>query len=297
MSNLVLTVNLRCARLSSAGGQTPSNYREVPDASMGSPLVRLLELLDERTAKATMFVCADQVRHCPGVIRKFAERGHEIGVLQCRNHQQENSSAGWSSPAIANARDALQQLTGQAVDSFRDDAYSLGREDRGNWSPLVAAGFQYDSSVLPYEKGTGRDSQWPRYPFRMRVGNSELVEWPIATARYFGKLFPIGCEWYTEALPYWLLRRSLRSFHSAGWPAIVATGASLPAGDELCGDKSVATRSRFNTGESKWVLHLLNDFHLETLSAATSRLRLQELATLRPIPSPTGQTDVPVARN
>jgi peptidoglycan-N-acetylglucosamine deacetylase len=80
---------------------------------------RLLDLLDEHSAKASFFLIGNFVRECPELARQIAARGHLIG-----NHTQAHPNLFWLSPsAVRNemqqCQHALLDATGATAKYFR----------------------------------------------------------------------------------------------------------------------------------------------------------------------------------
>ena len=85
--------------------------------SESTPL--LLDLLDEHQARATFFVCGQNVRRLPGVAREIVARGHEIA-----NHTHSHAALYLKSRSfirheVAAAQDQIADTTGVAPRLFR----------------------------------------------------------------------------------------------------------------------------------------------------------------------------------
>ena len=61
-----------------------------------------------------------------------------------------------------------------------------------------------------------------RFPFVIRrAGERELVEFPMSTARVFGRNWPLGGGAYLRVLPYPYIRWGMRRVNGEGQPALV----------------------------------------------------------------------------
>lgn len=108
---------------------------------------RILDLLDEYSARATFFLIAAEAENHPAVVRQIAQRGHEVAShslthpvpFTALSDDELRREAGGS-------REILQRLCGLEVVGFR--APSFGLDDRV-LAALSAAGYAYDASAFP----------------------------------------------------------------------------------------------------------------------------------------------------
>jgi hypothetical protein len=61
----------------------------------------------------------------------------------------------------------------------------------------------------------------PVQPYRLRVGERELLELPPLTLEIAGRRLPVGGGGYLRLLPLGLLRAGLRQQAARGWPGCV----------------------------------------------------------------------------
>jgi hypothetical protein len=106
-------------------------------------------MLHDLGMRITFFVvgCDADRDENAGAIRSLTDAGHEVG-----NHSYEHEpwlhlyGAAQIDEELARAEDAIERVTGRAVDGFRGPGYS--------WSPLlletlVQRGYRFDASTLP----------------------------------------------------------------------------------------------------------------------------------------------------
>jgi peptidoglycan-N-acetylglucosamine deacetylase len=150
-----------------------SNWTHLPKASAACACVaitiddgpdpevtpRVLDLLDERGARATFFCIGERVLQHPALAREIARRGHAV-----ENHSQRHllrfSLLGPSAMAaeIARAQQAIGDTTGETARFFRAPA--------GLRNPLLAA-------VL--ERAQLQLASWTRRGFDTRTGDADRV--------------------------------------------------------------------------------------------------------------------------
>ncbi|MGH7263770.1 MAG: XrtA system polysaccharide deacetylase [Candidatus Rokuibacteriota bacterium] len=172
---------------------------------------RVLGLLDTREVRATFFVLGEVAIAHPALVRKIAGNGHEIA---CHGHRHELVSG--QSPAefradVRQAKDVLEDLTGEPVLGYRAPNFSIGRAQRWAYDVLLEEGFRYDSSTYPILHDRYGDPGAPRFPHEVRrTGDRTLMEFPIGTARVGGVNWPVGGGGYFRLLPVTWIRRGIQ---------------------------------------------------------------------------------------
>ena len=172
---------------------------------------RVLSLLDGQDIRATFFVLGEVAAIHPGMIRKIAGVGHEIG---CHSYHHELVSCMTPKEFRADIRRAkalLENLTGRAILGYRAPCFSIGRDQRWAYDVLLEEGFRYDSSVYPILHDLYGDPGAPRHPYHIQGnGQGNLTELPIGSARLLGVNLPIGGGGYFRLLPLALMRQGIR---------------------------------------------------------------------------------------
>jgi len=164
---------------------------------------RVLELLNERGAKATFFTLGWLAQRYPRVVRDIVSQGHEVA-----SHGHAHLRASEQSPAefdndIRDAKQLLEDTVGVAVHGYRAPSFSIGHKNLWAFDRIAAAGYRYSSSVYPVWHDHYGMPDAPRFPFRASDG---LLEIPVTTARVFGRNFPAGGGGYFRLAPYALSR-------------------------------------------------------------------------------------------
>ena len=164
---------------------------------------RILELLNERGAKATFFTLGWLAQRYPRLVRDISAQGHEVA-----SHGQAHLRASDQVPAefdidIRTAKQLLEDIAGVAVRGYRAPSFSIGHGNLWAFDRIAAAGYQYSSSVYPVQHDHYGMPDAPRFPYR--VGAS-LLEIPISTTRVFGRNLPAGGGGYFRLAPYALSR-------------------------------------------------------------------------------------------
>src|SRR5262249_35396425 len=108
---------------------------------------RLLDLLDRRGARATVFVLGCIAERHPRLVEEIARAGHEVAC-----HGDRHRPAGELGPAgfaddLLRATRTIEAVTGRRPTAHRSAAWSLGRVRFEGLSQLAGAGYRRDSSL------------------------------------------------------------------------------------------------------------------------------------------------------
>ncbi len=184
-------------------------------------LPELLDLLDEAGCRATFFVLGEVAERLPRRVREIARAGHEVashGFLHLRACERP---AGEFDRDVRRSKALLEDLLGEPVRGFRAPEWSL-RRLKSPLLPLVAAaGFEYDSSLVPYSL-SGRRSN-PVFASRLRWEDAglELLELPVFTFGGFARV-PAGSWTGRLVEPSRLAAAAERHRRRGGLPVAVA---------------------------------------------------------------------------
>lgn len=154
---------------------------------------RILELLDGTSSHATFFVLGWVARRHPGLVRRIAEAGHEVG---CHGdlHRRANTLTQQEFRAdLRAARASLEEAGGARATAFRAPEWSLRSVSSPHLSTLVEEGFLVDSSLLAVPP-IG-DSGNPRRPTVLRTPAGDLLEVPPFVGTFFGRPAMLGGGW------------------------------------------------------------------------------------------------------
>lgn len=172
---------------------------------------RVLELLAAQGVKATFFIVGEVAAAHPSMVRSIARQKHEIAC-----HGYHHTLVSQQSPAefragIGRAKAVLEDIAGERVLGYRAPNFSIGTTQRWAYAILAEEGFRYDSSVYPILHDSYGDRKAPRFAHEVwRNGDSQLIEFPIGTARLCGVNLPIGGGGYFRLLPGKLIESGIR---------------------------------------------------------------------------------------
>jgi polysaccharide deacetylase family protein (PEP-CTERM system associated) len=182
-------------------------------------IAEILEFLSEWGVKATFFCLGVIAERQPGLIKRIADAGHEIGSHSYRHLRLYNLDKATAKEEIHRSRKALQDASGQPVIGFRAPDFSISRDTFDLLDCILNAGYLYDSSIYPISLhdvyGIGGAQ---RAIHKIKDG---LIEYPPSTWKIFSQILPALGGGYFRLYPLFLTKRILRSLESDGVSAMM----------------------------------------------------------------------------
>jgi polysaccharide deacetylase family protein (PEP-CTERM system associated) len=180
----------------------------------------LLDQLAAHGLRATFFIVGQVARHSPALVRAVHRAGHEVA-----SHGWDHTRLHALTPAafradLRQSKDALEQLTGEAVGGYRAPTFSVTGPTAWALDELAEAGLAYDSSIYPVRHDRYGVPAAPRTPFWAAGRCGRVLELPPATLRLGGVNLPVGGGGYFRLLPLFLLEWSLRQVRRGGRPPV-----------------------------------------------------------------------------
>ncbi len=163
---------------------------------------RLLRLLGEENVQTTMFVLGKFAERFPEVVKEIQADGHEVACHGYGHLEVFRQSPDEFFDDIRNSKDLLEQITGKPIKGYRAPDFSIVPETLWALDMLAAAGFEYDSSIVPARLPRYGIAGWPVLPVRVQLSSgSSILEAPLPTFRVLGKDWPVGGGGYHRLLP------------------------------------------------------------------------------------------------
>lgn len=174
-------------------------------------LEEILHKLDEINQKGAFFCVGKLAVDFPQVVRKIADAGHEVGC-HSNTHQWLNKMSYEEAYEDTHAAiDSLQQCIGKKVTSYRAPAFSIGSNNKWAFEVLAANGITCDASVFPAARDFGGFPEFSKMePTIVKYNGIEIHEFPIATAKVFGKDVAYSGGGYFRFFPYWFVEREMK---------------------------------------------------------------------------------------
>jgi polysaccharide deacetylase family protein (PEP-CTERM system associated) len=177
---------------------------------------RVLDLLDANGVKGTFFVLGMVARAKPELVRRIAERGHEVashGMLHVPLHTLDRARVRTD---LTESRAVLSDIIGQDVVGFRAPEFSIMEGNRWALDEIAAAGYRYDSSIYPIAHRRYGISDFARGPVRLELKTGRLWELPLATVHTPLGNLPVGGGGYFRLLPGIALETAVRTLTGRG---------------------------------------------------------------------------------
>ncbi len=160
----------------------------------------ILALLSEKQIRATFFILGWIAHRVPSLVRKIAGEGHEIA-----SHGWDHQRVSALSPAafaedVKRSREVLEQISAGPVLGYRAPSFSIDAERQWAHSILAEQGYQYSSSVAPFQHDHYGWPGAPRFAWRPLSG-SPFLEVPVSTVRFGRWCLPAGGAVFSGSIP------------------------------------------------------------------------------------------------
>jgi len=116
---------------------------------------RILALLDDCETKATFFVLGWVAQRYPGLVRRIAERGHEVGSHSYWHYEVYKHTPGSFRADLRRSIGVIEDACGQRVRGYRAPSFSLTPGCEWAWDVMLELGIAYDASVFPVARAHG----------------------------------------------------------------------------------------------------------------------------------------------
>ena len=167
---------------------------------------RFLEFIEERGITATVFIVGEIARSHPGLVRRVAEGGHEIGLHGLRHVTLGDVGAARLPAELKEGLALLQDAAQVPVPGFRAPIFSLTPATEWAVEQIAEASFSYSSSVLPAANPLHGWPGAPRGPCRWGNG---LIELPCPVWGAGRLSIPVLGGIYLRYVPLAMKRRLL----------------------------------------------------------------------------------------
>lgn len=179
---------------------------------------KLLDIFSEENVQVTCFILGWVGERYPQLVREAASRGHEIASHGYGHRLVFEQGRDDFYNDVHRARLLLEDVAGVPVVGYRAPGFSTTEQTPWFFDVLTEAGYEYDSSVFPAERGHGGMRGGRRDPHR--IGNGGILELPISVADLMGKTMCFFGGGYLRLFPYWLIRKMARQVLAAGRPVV-----------------------------------------------------------------------------
>lgn len=171
---------------------------------------KLLEFLNEKGVKATFFCVGKLATDFPSVVKKISENGHEVGCHSNEHTWLNKMTETQLREDTVEAIKALEDVSGQKVDSYRAPAFSITSENKWAVSVLAECGIVNDASIFPSTRDFGGYKGFPQdTPCNIIFEGAKLHEYPISLTSVMGKRLAYSGGGYFRLLPLWFVSKTM----------------------------------------------------------------------------------------
>lgn len=231
---------------------------------------RLLALFDEHQAKATFFVLGWVAEHCPQLVRRIVEQGHELASHGYAHQRANTQPRKVFHEDVYRAKSFLEQTSGVAVKGYRAPSFSVNADNEWVFEVLAEVGFTFSSSTYPVKRDLYGAPDWPRLKYRRPEG---IIEIPLPTNTSTGFKLPIGGGGFFRLYPYQMSKLLINRFITQTEQPFCFYFHPWEIDAQQPRMQGIPIKSRFrhylNLGRMEQrLVHLLNDFEWNTVSHA-----------------------------
>jgi len=192
-----------------------------PSERVENQVNALLTFLESRNINATFFVTGMIAENSPGLIRKIADKNHEIASHGYSHLAVNRLSREDFKEDARRSKNVLENITQKSVLGYRAAEFSIRKENLWALDVLAELGFAYDSSIFPiYHLRYGIPSfstDIKRYTLQNK---KSIIEIPLTTFRFSGIKLPVCGGGYLRLLPKWVITKIATRFKKAGSPSV-----------------------------------------------------------------------------
>lgn len=183
---------------------SPADWDRLP-ARVEPNTDKVLDLLARHRVRATFFILGWVANRFPGLVKRVAAQGHEIACHGFAHRRVTTQDRKAFREDVLQAKNLLEDLTGQAVRGYRAPSFSIGRGSLWALDVLIELGFTYDSSIFPIVHDLYGMPEAPRAPFLALRPGGAIREFPPSTCRLPGFLgarsLPVSGGGWLRLLP------------------------------------------------------------------------------------------------
>lgn len=198
-----------------------SNFR--PRIEVGTDF--LLDLLAQHHTRATFFILGWVAGRHPGLVRRIAAAGHEIGCHSYFHRLVYDLTPAEFRQDTCRAVSAIEDACGRSPKLYRAPSYSIVAKSLWALEILAELGFTHDSSIYPILHDRYGVPDSPRHAHKIDTPSGSILEVPIATVRVLkNQTAPIGGGAYLRLFPYRYVAAGIRRLNRLeGQPACIYT--------------------------------------------------------------------------
>jgi polysaccharide deacetylase family protein (PEP-CTERM system associated) len=165
-----------------------------------------LDLLDQFNTKATFFVLGWIAERMPELVRRIADRGHEVASRGYLHQPASELCRDTFRDDVVKTQQILEAAAGHKILGHRLSDGWMTPDDLWMLDVLASEGYGYDSSVCPIFRQFSNEP-WRRFLHEQHTDSGKIWEVPPSTSKMLAWTFPVsGGNWFRQ-LPHRMLKR------------------------------------------------------------------------------------------
>ena len=185
------------------------------------PLERILQLFEKYNVKSTFFWLGWFGERYPKLVKACYEAGHEIASHGYCHVQAYQVGQKEFAKDIRKGKNVLEDILGAEVKGFRSAGSSIKEGTRWVFDEIKAAGYIYDSSILPPVIDHGVTFGTDLEPHFIRTESGPLLEFPLSMVQIMSFRICLFSGGYLRLAPLPLIKIGTKILHKQGRPLIV----------------------------------------------------------------------------
>ena len=178
----------------------------------------LLKMLKSNSAKATFFIVAELVERHLNIFRQIAEEGHEIGLHSFYHKLIYKMTPEEFEKDTREGKKILEYSLNAKIFGYRAPSWSVHQERTPwFWEILKKNGFEYSSSISPFETHVYGDKKASRFPHFVETKFGRILEVPLPTCPFLINV-PFSGGAYFRTMPDFVRRFFESSWQKSGFP-------------------------------------------------------------------------------
>lgn len=166
----------------------------------------VLSVLADHDTTATFFVLGWTAEKEPALIRRIADAGHEIASRGYLHQPLLTLTREQIRQDLMTSKSLLEDVAGRQVCGFRLSDGWLSKQTLWLLEDIAAAGYRYDSSLMPRQRDFAQELQWRRIR-QVETPNGPITEVPLTTIETPAGWLPIAGGNYQRQVPDFLMSR------------------------------------------------------------------------------------------
>lgn len=170
-------------------------------------LNEILDLLDKKKYLATFFCLGEVAKNYPEVIKKIADKGHQIGCHSFSHRFLGDLSPHEVEEDTKKALDIIENLIGKKVTVYRAPAFSITERNLWVFEILSKYGIKYDCSIFPANRSFGGFPSFTETkPSVIDYKGIKIKEFPMSTTTILTKKIVYSGGGFFRLLPYSIIK-------------------------------------------------------------------------------------------